>query len=113
VPVDVDELEFPDFSKISNDLRVNPSMLGNAPPDQLLMRMDLTGGAFTAHGGGSDWTFPDVNGANGPYQGQFANFVTWTRKMSGPGLNVSIARFGQQPPMQFTLQPSQNRLIRL
>jgi len=110
--IKTDELEFPDFGKINDRLQVNPRMFDDSPPAELLMRMDLTGGCFTAHSGGCNWTFPDTNLASGPYQGQFANYVTWTRIVKQDTLNVTIAPFGKAG-FTFPLHPSENRLIRL
>lgn len=104
--VDVKELLFPNFKSIDRRLSTLPGLFGDAPPEQLLMRTILTGGAFTSHSGGSNWTFPTIDAqAGGPYQGQFANYVVWTRTINGDSLTLTVAPFKKGEPTTLHLKP--------
>jgi hypothetical protein len=94
-PVDVTKLEFPDFGQI-DDLEIANGLFGNAPPPDVLMWTKLTGGSFTAHSAGSNWK---INGGRGLYQGQFANYVVWTKRITGTNsLPLTITSF-EKPAM--------------
>jgi hypothetical protein len=104
--IGIDELLFPNFKSIDDRLAILPGLFGDAPPTELLMRTVLAGGTFTSHSGGSNWTFPTINlPAGGPYQGQFANYVVWTRTISGDSLTVTIAPFRKGEPTTLRLKP--------
>jgi len=107
--VDASELTFPDFGEIDNTLKLKPGMFGGSPPKELLMRTKLTGGKFTTHSGGSNWTFPDiVNRQGNLYQGQFANYATWTGKINAPSVTLTITPFGNGvAPTSLTLRPKE------
>jgi hypothetical protein len=111
--VDVDELLFPDFGAIHSDLVLKPEMFSTQPPQELLMRTALTGGTFTSHSGGSNWTFPPLDPeAGSQYQGQFANYVVWTGEIAKAPLKLSIASFDKTRETSFVLHP-RDGLIRL
>lgn len=101
--VGIDELVFPDFKAIDTQLTILPGLFGDAPPAELLMRTVLTGGTFTSHSGGSNWTFPTIGTeAGSPYQGQFANYAVWTRTIHHDSLTLTITPFksGKATPLQ-------------
>lgn len=111
--VDVDELLFPNFGEIHSDLVLKPDMFSAQPPQELLMRTTLTGGSFTSHSGGSNWTFPKFDpDAAAPYQGQFANYVVWTGEIAKSPLQLSITSFDKGHETHFELRP-RNGIIRL
>jgi len=104
--VGVDELVFPNFKSIDGRLTALPGLFGDAPPEQLLMRTVLSGGNFTSHSGGSNWTFPTIDTpAGSPYQGQFANFAVWTRTISEESLTLTIAPFKKGEPTSLHFKP--------
>jgi hypothetical protein len=104
--VGVNELLFPDFRAIDHRFTLLPGLFGPNPPEQLLMRTVLTGGSFTSHSGGSNWTFPTIETAAGsPYQGQFANFAFWTRTMNADSMTMSITPFKNGRSTSFQLRP--------
>jgi hypothetical protein len=111
--VGIDELLFPHFKSIDGRLDLLPGLFGDAPPEQLLMRTVLTGGTFTSHSCGSNWTFPTIDTSTGtPYQGQFANYVVWTRTMGGDSLTLTVAPFKKGEPTTLRLKP-RNGLLQL
>jgi len=122
----VDELLFPDFGEINTKLALRPGLFGKSPPTDLLMRTVLTGGKFTSHSGGSNWTFPSVTAPTGaPYQGQFANYVVWTGTVDNePPLEVILRSLdkeegsdgkkgGAAKEMKLKLYPNNNGVIQL
>ena len=111
--VGIDELLFPNFMSIDGRLALLPGLFGDAPPEQLLMRTVLTGGTFTSHSGGSNWTFPTIDtSAGSPYQGQFANYAVWTRTISADSLTLTIAPFKKGEPTTLRLKPN-NGVVQL
>jgi hypothetical protein len=104
--IGVNELLFPDFRAIDKRFTLLPGLFSDAPPDQLLMRTVLTGGSFTSHSGGSNWSFPTIaTEAGSPYQGQFANFAVWTRTIDHDSLTISITPFKHARSTSFQLRP--------
>lgn len=104
--VGVDELLFPNFKAIEDRLTILPGLFSETPPEQLLMRTVLTGGSFTSHSWGSNWTFPTVGTASGaPYQGQFANYAVWTRTINQDALTLTLAPFKKGTPTTLQLKP--------
>jgi hypothetical protein len=112
--VGVEELLFPSFQSIDDRLTILPNLFGDdAPPKELLMRTTLTGGTFTSHSGGSNWTFPTIpTGAGAPYQGQFANYAVWTRTINDESLTLTLAPFNKGEPTTLQLKPK-NGVLRL
>jgi hypothetical protein len=105
-PVVVDELAWPDFARIDQNLHLLPGLFRDPiPSQQLLMRMILSDGTFTAHVPGSNWKFPTTANGKPAYQGQFASVITWSREMPGNSLPIQIRPFGNGHGTQLQLSP--------
>src|SRR5215831_1236086 len=112
--VGVGELNYPDFRRIDEKIKIIPGLFSEErPPNEVLMRMVLTGGSFTSHSGGSNWTFPTIETRSGaPYQGQFANYSVWTRTIDQDKLRLAITPFGNGKRTTVELTP-RNGMIQL
>lgn len=108
-PTAPDELLVPGVNGFADKLEVPQAMFGDAPPAVLLMRAVLTGGRFDSTNDGKGWHLDaTLNSVPTNYEGQFAQFTTWSRRVDAEALEISIKQFGSAGVQTIRLAPPGN-----
>lgn len=96
------EFENPDQSR----LQLKKGLLGPNPPQELLMRVVLTGGTLRGDPEGS-WSFPNhINPEREEYRGEFSDTVIWKRTVRGQaGLTATFTGLDGQGETSIPLRP--------
>ncbi|HYR10817.1 MAG TPA: hypothetical protein VEQ60_23765 [Longimicrobium sp.] len=100
------DLGFPDFGEFAEDVALKPGMFGPTPPEELLMRAVLEGGAVQS-ARFNTWKLPDHLKPQSDYGGTFARRATWTRTLAGETVTVRITPLhGEGDAVEITLRPA-------